>query len=58
MYLKYIVSIECRILAVSYDARARGIDRRKMRGDEAKKLCPEVGIAMVPEVRGKADLTK
>lgn len=29
-----------------------------MRGDEAKKLCPDIVLCKVAEVRGKADLTK
>lgn len=29
-----------------------------MRGDEAKEKCPDIVLARVPEVRGKADLTK
>lgn len=47
-----------RILAVSYEARALGVDRRTMKGIEAKKLCEELELAAVPEVRGKADLTR
>ncbi len=29
-----------------------------MRGAEAKKLCQELELAVVPEVRGKADLAR
>lgn len=29
-----------------------------MRGDEAKKQCPELELVKVPIVRGKADLSK
>lgn len=29
-----------------------------MRGDEAKKKCPEIILVQVPENRGKADLTQ
>ena len=29
-----------------------------MRGDDAKKKCPSIKLVQVPEVRGKADLTK
>lgn len=29
-----------------------------MRGDEAKKVCPEIELVRVPNIRGKADLTK
>lgn len=45
------------IIAVNYPARAKGVSRH-MRGDEAKKKCPEITLARVPCVRGKADLTK
>ena len=30
---------------------------RSMRGDEAKKVCPEIELVTVPVSRGKADLT-
>lgn len=30
---------------------------RNMRGDEARKLCPELQIVQVPTANGKADLT-
>lgn len=42
---------------MNYEARAFGV-KRGMRGDEAKKLCPEFNIFYVKEKRGKADLTK
>jgi len=29
-----------------------------MRGDEAAKACPDIALVKVPELRGKADLTK
>ena len=29
-----------------------------MRGDEAKEKCPNIILARVPELRGKADLTR
>lgn len=29
-----------------------------MRGEEAKQQCPDIELARVPNVRGKADLTK
>ena len=29
-----------------------------MRGDEAMKKCPDIKLVSVPEVRGKADLTR
>lgn len=46
-----------RIIAVNYPARAKGVSRH-MRGDEAKKKCPEIELVKVPCVRGKADLSK
>ena len=46
-----------RIIAVSYEARAAGVTRQ-MRGDDARKVCPSIRLVQVPEVRGKADLTK
>uniref|UniRef100_A0A336MX77 DNA polymerase eta n=1 Tax=Culicoides sonorensis TaxID=179676 RepID=A0A336MX77_CULSO len=45
------------IIAVNYKARAAGVTRH-MRGDEAKQICPEIELCKVPNVRGKADLTK
>lgn len=45
------------IIAVNYPAREKGVTRH-MRGDDAKQKCPEITLARVPEVRGKADLTK
>mmetsp|Transcript_3520 Transcript_3520/g.4566 ORF Transcript_3520/g.4566 Transcript_3520/m.4566 type:complete len:716 (-) Transcript_3520:146-2293(-) len=44
------------IIAVSYEARARGV-KRIMSGDEAKKQCPELQLVRVPVAHGKADLT-
>lgn len=52
----YCVSFSS-IIAVNYEARDRGVTRH-MRGDEAKKHCPEIELVSVPSVRGKADLTK
>jgi DNA polymerase eta len=46
-----------RIIAVNYEARNFGVTRG-MRGDEAKKMCPDLVLVHVPEVRGKADLSK
>ena len=46
-----------RIIAANYEARALGINRGMM-GDEAKAKCPELHLFRVPEVRGKAELTK
>uniref|UniRef100_A0A182JPC3 DNA polymerase eta n=1 Tax=Anopheles christyi TaxID=43041 RepID=A0A182JPC3_9DIPT len=45
------------IIAVNYPARAEGVTRH-MRGDEAKQHCPEIELPQVPQVRGKADLTR
>ncbi|XP_050087867.1 DNA polymerase eta [Anopheles aquasalis] len=45
------------IIAVNYPARAKGVTRH-MRGDEAKQHCPEIELPQVPNVRGKADLTR
>ena len=45
------------IIAVNYEARAFGVTRQ-MRGDDAKEKCGEIQLVKVPEVRGKADLTK
>ena len=40
------------IIAVGYEARARGVSRRNMQGDDAKNVCPEIKLFSVPEVRG------
>lgn len=53
----FYVNIICSIIAVNYPARDRGVTRH-MRGNEAKKNCPEIELVRVPNVRGKADLTK
>ena len=45
------------IIAVNYEARAFGVTRN-MRGDAAREKCPDIVLVKVPEVRGKADLTK
>uniref|UniRef100_A0A8C5WRR6 DNA polymerase eta n=1 Tax=Laticauda laticaudata TaxID=8630 RepID=A0A8C5WRR6_LATLA len=45
------------IIAVSYEARAFGV-KRNMWAADAKKLCPDLELARVPETRGKADLTR
>ncbi|XP_058060773.1 DNA polymerase eta [Anopheles bellator] len=45
------------IIAVNYPARAKGVTRH-MRGDEAKQHCPEIELPQVPQIRGKADLTR
>lgn len=45
------------IIAVNYPARSAGVSRH-MRGDEAKEHCPDIILCKVPNVRGKADLSK
>eukprot|EP00069_Balaena_mysticetus_P000047 bmy_00043T0 len=45
------------IIAVSYEARAFGVTRN-MWADDAKKLCPDLLLAQVPESHGKPNLTK
>ncbi|XP_060100467.1 DNA polymerase eta [Heteronotia binoei] len=45
------------IIAVSYEARAFGVTRNMWAAD-AKKICPDLLLARVPEAHGKADLTK
>ena len=47
----------CRIIAVSYEARAFGVTRG-MSAQDAKAKCPDILLPKVPELRGKADLTK
>ncbi|XP_075497845.1 DNA polymerase eta [Primulina tabacum] len=44
------------LIAVGYEARKFGV-KRSMRGDEAKKICPEIQLVQVPVARGKADLS-
>lgn len=44
------------LIAVNYVARGAGV-KRNMRGDEARKLCPELQLVQVPTAHGKADLT-
>ena len=43
------------IIAVSYEARAKGVTRQ-MRGNEAKRKCPDLVLVQVPTAFGKADL--
>ncbi|XP_021373087.1 DNA polymerase eta-like isoform X2 [Mizuhopecten yessoensis] len=45
------------LIAVGYEARAFGVTRNMM-GDDARKKCPGLHLFRVPELRGKADLTK
>lgn len=51
-------SIISSIIAVSYEARDRGVQRGSMRGEDAKKVCPEINLVQIPVSRGKSDLTK
>ena len=44
------------LIAVSYEARSRGV-KRNMRGGEAKALAPTAVVVQVPTRRSKADLT-
>ncbi|CAG2175659.1 unnamed protein product, partial [Oppiella nova] len=45
------------LIAVNYEARDGGV-KRYMRGSEATAVCPDLHVFAVPEVRGKADLTR
>ncbi|KAK8757480.1 hypothetical protein V5799_004897 [Amblyomma americanum] len=45
------------LIAVNYEARAFGV-KRGMRGQQAEKLAKGLHLFRVPEVRGKADLTR
>ncbi|XP_014791234.2 DNA polymerase eta [Octopus bimaculoides] len=45
------------IIAVSYEARAFGV-KRGMTAEDAKAKCPDILLPRIPELRGKADLTK
>jgi DNA polymerase eta len=55
--LVIIIFFVYRIIAVNYEARNFGVTR-SMRGDEARRMCPNLVLVHVPEVRGKADLSK
>lgn len=47
------------VLAVSYEAKARGIDRsRFLRSEEAKEICPDLQVVSSPVAHGKCDNTK
>ncbi|XP_076640913.1 DNA polymerase eta-like [Halictus rubicundus] len=45
------------IIAVNYEAREYGVTRH-MRGEEAKEKCPNLILASVPCLRGKADTSR
>lgn len=51
------IRLHCRVIAVSYEARALGV-KRQHTGDEAQEVCPSIHLFRVPEKRGKADLTR
>lgn len=55
---KFICFLLSSLIAVSYEARERGVKKNSMRGDEAQKVCPDINLVQVPVSRGKADLTK
>lgn len=42
---------------MNYEARAKGV-KRMGRGEDAIKQCHDIHLFRVPEVRGKADLTR
>ncbi|KAL6747481.1 hypothetical protein V8C86DRAFT_1320792 [Haematococcus lacustris] len=44
------------LIAVSYEARARGV-KRGMSGSEARRLCPDLVLVQVPVAHSKADLS-
>jgi len=52
-----LVLIYDSIIAVGYEARAKGVTRQ-MRGDDAKEKCPDIVLFQVPTANGKADLTR
>ena len=56
LYDIYCFSYIFSIIAVDYEARKYGVSRM-LKGDEAKEKCPNIQLPMVPEKRGKADLT-
>jgi DNA polymerase eta len=63
MKFRYLVVFYfCSIIAVNYEARAAGVKRRGgMRGDDAKRVCPELTLCAVPiseHTEDKADLTR
>jgi DNA polymerase eta len=43
------------LIAVSYEARRAGVTRN-MRGDDAKKVCPDIELVQVPMAHGHAYL--
>ncbi|KAG5175712.1 hypothetical protein JKP88DRAFT_338079 [Tribonema minus] len=53
---RYVTTSRSGIIAVSYEARERGV-KRNMTGQEARKICPDIQLVTVPTAHGKADLT-
>lgn len=49
-------SVNGSIIAVSYEARARGVTRF-FRGKEAMQHCPEIVLVQVPTAHGKSDMS-
>ena len=45
------------IIAVNYEARAKGVSRQ-LRRDQAREKCLEIELVMVPVIREKANLSK
>eukprot|EP00054_Salpingoeca_dolichothecata_P011009 m.61188 g.61188 ORF g.61188 m.61188 type:complete len:650 (+) comp19253_c0_seq2:53-2002(+) len=45
------------LIAVSYDARLAGV-KRGMKGDIAKKLCPDISLVKVPVINNKSNMQK
>ena len=44
------------LIAVSYEARAAGV-KRQMRGQEARKACPDLVLVQVPCSHKKSDIS-
>lgn len=58
MHWIIVILLSCsRIIAVNYEARAKGVNRH-MRGDDAVQACPDLNLVRVKELHGKADLSK
>ncbi|CAL4120896.1 unnamed protein product, partial [Meganyctiphanes norvegica] len=58
LYHYYILSWGKGLIATNYEARAKGVKKGNMRGDDARASCPNIQLIQVPVKRGKADLTK
>lgn len=59
MYLYGLISKQnfSRIIAINYEARARGVTK-SMRGADAKVKCPDITLIHVPSKNEKADISK